>query len=69
MTEPSTEVTEPETQVTTPSTEATAPTKPGDSTNAGTGDTSGIVTVMVIMLVSLTGLAVLLLLGKKRNQE
>ena len=68
-TEPSTEDTEPSSEATEPSTEATEATKPSDGSNAGTGDTSGIVTVMVVMLASLAGLALLLLLRKKKDRD
>ena len=68
-TEPETEPTEPETEpteeTTEPTEEATQPTKPGDSSNAQTGDTSNITTMLIIMLIALIALAVLLVLGKK----
>ena len=68
-TEPSTEPSEPETEPsdpsTEPSTEATQPTKPSDGTNVPTGDTSGVLIVLVVMVAALIGLAVLLLLRRK----
>ena len=59
----STETTE--TTLPSESTETQQPTKPSDDTNVPTGDSSGVVFVMVIMMAAFSALAALLLLPRK----
>ncbi len=60
------ETTEPgESTETTEPSETQKPTKPGDGSNAPTGDTSGVVVVMIVMAVALAAIALLLILRKK----